>query len=100
MPEASATIIDRLDGAPGLARRILDGEVVIVRRGLQQLGVFDTLVQSTLAGIRKCLGPDVASQVERAGFDRIHEFVQPGDIPRVTDAVYEFVTANANDVLV
>jgi len=44
--------------------------------------------------------PEVASQVERAGFDRIHEFVQPGDIPRVTDAVYEIVTANANDVLV
>lgn len=100
MPEPAATIVERLGAVEGLARRILDGEVVIVRRGLQQLGVFDTLVQSTLAGIRKCLGPEVADQVERAGFDRIHEFVQPGDIPRVTDAVYEFVTANASDVLV
>jgi nitrite reductase/ring-hydroxylating ferredoxin subunit len=100
MPEPTATIVDRLDAVEGLARRVLAGEVVIVRRGLQQLGLYDKLAQSTLEGIRRSRGPEVAQQVERAGFDRIHEFVQPGDIPAVTDAVYEIVTANANEVLV
>jgi nitrite reductase/ring-hydroxylating ferredoxin subunit len=100
MQEPSVTIVDRLDAIQGLAQRVLGGEVVIVRRGLQQLGLYDTLVQSTLEGIRRRLGPEVAAAVERAGFDRIHEFVQPGDIPAVTDAVYEMVTASANDVLV
>lgn len=100
MSDRSATIIESLDEAGSLAPRILGGEVFIVRRGLQQLGLLDTLTRSTLDGIRSCVGPDIAGKIERDGFDRIHEWIEPTDIPAVTDAVYKVVTANANDVLV
>ena len=100
LPTECATILERPDEVENLASRILRGEVFIVRRGLQQLGLFDTLVRSTLEGIRNCVGPEIAGEIERSGFDRIHEWVKPADIPTVTDAVYKVVTGNASDVLV
>jgi nitrite reductase/ring-hydroxylating ferredoxin subunit len=93
-------MLQRPDEVENLAPRILRGEVFVVRRGLQQLGLFDTLVRSTLEGIRNSAGPEIATEIERSGFDRIHEWVKPADIPAVTDAVYKVVTDNANDVLV
>ena len=92
-------MLQRPDEVGDLAPRILRGEVFVVRRGLQQLGLYDTLVRSTLEGIRNTAGPEVASEIERCGFDRIHEWVKPAEIPAVTDAVYKVVTENASDVL-
>lgn len=100
MPDQSATIVECPDKVEGLARRILRGEVFVVRRGLQQLGLLETLARSTLEGIRNFAGPEVASKIERDGFDQIHKWIKPADIPAVTDAVYKVVTENSNDVLV
>jgi nitrite reductase/ring-hydroxylating ferredoxin subunit len=74
--------------AEGLAGRILDGEVFILRRGLQTLGLLDDLIASSLEGIRKSVGPDVAARARRDGFDRIHEWIDAADLPGMTEAVY------------
>lgn len=78
-----------------LAGRILKGEVFVLRQGLQQLGLFEPLVDGTLEGIRKAKGAEVADQVRAGGFDRIHEWITPLDLPPVTDAVYEVLTPRA-----
>lgn len=91
--------IKNVGDVPDLARRILNGEVFVLRQGLQQLGLFEPVVNSTLDGIRASAGPDVAEQVRRAGFDRIHEWVDPLKLPAVTDAVYAELTPRALDHL-
>jgi nitrite reductase/ring-hydroxylating ferredoxin subunit len=80
---------------PGLAQRILNGEVFILRQGLQQLGLFEPLVDGTLEGIAAAAGQEVAAKVRQGGFDHIHEWITPLDLPRVTDAVYEVLTPRA-----
>lgn len=83
----------------GLAGRILDGEVFILRRGLQTLGLLDDLIASSLEGIRESVGPDVAARASRDGFDRIHEWIDPADLPRMTDAVYLSVAKTVRSML-
>jgi nitrite reductase/ring-hydroxylating ferredoxin subunit len=99
MPNVTATEITVVGEQPDLVRRIFDGEVLVLRRGLQQVGQFDTMVRATLSGIRLAKGDEIAAQVERAGFDRIHEFVAAGDLPALTDAVYRRMEPVAHDVL-
>jgi nitrite reductase/ring-hydroxylating ferredoxin subunit len=96
---ASALELSEIDRVKGLAARILNGEVVVLRGALQQAGLYDPLVQASLDGIRAVVGPDRANAIRDNGFDRIHETVSPGEIPAVTDAVYERVTDRAHDHL-
>lgn len=91
--------IESVEKIDGLVQRILEGEVVVLRGGLQRLGLYETLVNASLAGIRKVVGEDVAKKVEAAGFERIHEWVRPEDIPAITDAAYREITAIAHLVL-
>jgi len=85
--------------AENLAARILEGEVFVLRQGLQTLGLFDDLVRSSLQGIRESLGNDIAAKIEHHGFDRIHEWVDPAELPRMTDAVYLSVAKNVRAML-
>jgi nitrite reductase/ring-hydroxylating ferredoxin subunit len=91
--------ISRINGEAGLADRVLNGTVIVLRNGLQQLGLFEPLVAASLEGIRASLGEEVARRVESAGFERIHEIVSPTDIPRMTDTVYASVRALATRFL-
>lgn len=91
--------IETVGEVPDLAGRILNGEVFILRRGLQQLGLLEPIIESTLQGIRRAAGTETAETVRAHGFDRIHEFVSPLDLPKVTDAVYEELTPRALDHL-
>lgn len=84
--------VDHLAEHEDLARRVLGGEVVVVRRLLQQAGLFDAVVADSLAGVAVAVGDETARQVERGGFDRIHEWVAPEAIPAVTDAIYARLT--------
>lgn len=87
--------ITTVGDVPDLANRILNGEVFILRKGLQQLGLFEPLVDATLEGVAAAAGPEVADKVRRGGFDRIHEWVSPTDLPKLTDAVYDVLTPRA-----
>ena len=53
------------------------------------------LEETSLEGIRKAVGHEVADRVRRVGFDRIHDVVDSEDIPRITEAVYRLVTRAA-----
>jgi 3-phenylpropionate/trans-cinnamate dioxygenase ferredoxin subunit len=83
----------------GLVPRILGGEVVVLHQVLQQVGLYDTLVNASLEGIRAAAGDETAENVRRSGFDHIHEWVMPHEIPGVTDAVYAVMAATASSVL-
>jgi nitrite reductase/ring-hydroxylating ferredoxin subunit len=99
MTRHSPVEIKNVGEVPDLAGRILGGEVFVLRRGLQQLGLFEPLVEGTLEGIRAAAGEEVADKVRRGGFDRIHEWVTPLDLPAVTDSVYAVLTPRAYDHL-
>lgn len=88
--------IQTLGQVKGLASRILNGEIVVLRRCLQQAGVYDGIVKATTDGIRTVVGADKAAAVARDGFDRIHATVTPSEIPPVTDAIYKEITARAH----
>lgn len=93
------TEIDHIGSERNLGDRILGGEVVVVRKGLQQLDLYDTLADASLNGIRTFMGGDIAEKVKTVGFENIHEWVSPTDIPAVTDAVYEKMIPLAHGVL-
>ncbi len=76
----------------GLRERVLAGEVFVIRGLLQDLGLYQPMVEASLEGIRKGAGPSVASQAEEHGFDRVHEWVEASDIPAMTEAVYQEMT--------
>src|SRR5438046_1625846 len=99
MLHESAVEIERLAQVNGLVGRILTGEVIVLRGGLQQLGLFELLVESSLEGIRNAAGNETANQVRQSGFTKIHECVEPASIPAVTDAVYKVVTGIARTFL-
>lgn len=73
----------------GIADRIIRGEAFVARRELQNFGLMNMLLEASLAGISKSVGPAIAKRVRDIGFERIHEVVAPTDILKITDAVYE-----------
>jgi len=93
------TELSRPGEVGGLSGRILDGEVFIMRQGLQQLGLFDDLVEWSLEGIRQSAGTEVAANAGRLGFDRIHEWIDPAALPGMTDAVYQSVAKRVRVIL-
>jgi nitrite reductase/ring-hydroxylating ferredoxin subunit len=70
-----------------LAERVMAGEIFVVRRCLQRLGIFDEITASSLDAIRSVLGADVAVDVEREGFDAIHRFANLDQIEAVIDSL-------------
>ena len=82
-----------------LAQRVLAGEVYVARGGLQSLGVMDRMVAASLKGIARSVGQDAADDASREGFQHIHHRVAPGDVPKMTDAVYEEITPIAPELL-
>lgn len=84
--------LDDLNEVNDLAATVLNGDVVVLRGGLPTLGLLEPLAQASLTGIEHGAGREAAQAVARRGFDRVHEVVEPQDIPAITDAVYATVT--------
>jgi nitrite reductase/ring-hydroxylating ferredoxin subunit len=83
----------------GLVERVLAGEVVVVRGGLQRSGLLEAMVARSYAALRETEGEETVRAVEAVGFERIHEIVPIADIPAVTDRIYKSVTdAAAQDL--
>lgn len=72
-----------------LSRRVLGGEVYVARGALQSLGVMDRMVEASLKGIARSVGQAAADRARAEGFQFIHQWVAAGDIPKMTDAVYD-----------
>ena len=71
-----------------LLDRVLDGQLFVVRKSLQQWSLYDLAVERTLKGIRRTVGDDAAAFVAENGFERIHEVVTLDQLAEMTDAVY------------
>jgi len=72
-----------------LQDRVLSGEYFVIRRAMQQAGVFDDMRRASLIGIRKALGDAIVARVEEVGFERIHEVVSADRIPYMTECAYQ-----------
>lgn len=83
----------------GLPERIMNGEFFMLRHCLQELGLFDTLVNATYRGLDTQIGKEKADKVMALGIDQIHQLVAPDEIPDVTDAVYEFMEPESLGIL-
>jgi nitrite reductase/ring-hydroxylating ferredoxin subunit len=79
----------------GIHEAVLNGQVVILRGALKQLGLLKKLEDASFEGLTKASGPEVTERVRAAGFDRIHEIVDAEDIPKVTEAIYQVMKGNA-----
>jgi nitrite reductase/ring-hydroxylating ferredoxin subunit len=82
-------------GEPDLKERVLAGEVVVVRGGLQRAGLLEPILKMSLEAVADEIGPDAAAAVAARGFEKIHEIVPASEIPRLTDEIYERVAARA-----
>lgn len=80
---------------PDLKERVLAGEVVVVRGGLQRAGLLDPIREVSLQAVRDVIGPEAADAVAEQGFEKIHEIVPAQDIPGLTDEIYKRVNARA-----
>ena len=79
----------------GLPDKLLDGEIILLRNGLRDAGLFEQLEAASYGGISECLGQDVAARVREVGLEKIHTVVDAADIPGVADAVYEIITKHS-----
>lgn len=84
---------------PDLPKRILNGEYFMLRHCLQEIGLFDTLVEASYKGLCTKIGKEKADKVMELGLDQIHQVVTPDEIPDVTDAVYQFMEPEALNFL-
>ena len=82
-----------------LRDRLLAGECFMIRGAFSQLGVLETLRQTSLRGIRRALGDQVARRVEELGFEHVHEVIDAADIPLVTEYSYQEALKVAPSVL-
>jgi nitrite reductase/ring-hydroxylating ferredoxin subunit len=90
------TEIQGADGpVAGLAERVLAGEVVVVRGGLQAAGLLDEIVRKSLGAVRAIFGDEIARKVDAEGFEHIHSMVPIDRIPELTDAIYRSMTDSA-----
>lgn len=72
-----------------LAERLMKGEIFVVRRCLQRLGIFDEVVATSLESIRMIAGEQVVDDVEREGFENIHRFANLEQIDAILDRLYK-----------
>ena len=82
---------DEANAGRNLVDRTLKGEIFVIRGVYDQFPLFKKMIDASLEGIRKSVGEEVAAQSQARGFEHIHEWVAPADIPRMTDAVYDAV---------
>ncbi|MGD2138714.1 MAG: Rieske 2Fe-2S domain-containing protein [Gammaproteobacteria bacterium] len=79
----------------GLPDKLLDDEIILLRNGLRDAGLFEQLEAASYGGISECLGQEVAARVREVGLAKIHTVVDAADIPGVADAVYEIITKHS-----
>ncbi len=80
---------------PNLAARLLGGEVIVARQALASSGVFQDMLDDSIAAIREHMGSDKTATILEAGFERVHEIVPADEIPALTEAVYRVIEAKA-----
>jgi len=68
--------------------RVITGEVILIPECLQKIGFFEEIKEATLKGIQQAVGDEKAFNVQKKGFELIHEIVDVEDITLVSDYVY------------
>jgi nitrite reductase/ring-hydroxylating ferredoxin subunit len=93
MNESAYAVIHDMDAGDlakidfeAVKNRILNGEIFVLRAGLQTAGRFQEMLDTSLEGIRRAAGQRVADKVREIGFERIHEVLRDGDIYSVLDS--------------
>ncbi|NWG45403.1 MAG: Rieske 2Fe-2S domain-containing protein [Alphaproteobacteria bacterium] len=84
----------------GTIAETLKGEVFVLRGGLQAYGLLEPLREATLKAIAASVGQEAADRAAREGFQHIHNWVSPKDIPEMTEAVYRAIEPLAQRFLI
>lgn len=92
---ATVTECPDITAEKDLAARLLGGEVMVARNWLARSGVFDEMMEDSIAAIRGHLGDELTDAILAIGIERIHEIVPPEKIPAMTDAIYYAIQAKA-----
>ena len=65
--------------------RVLNGEILVVRRGLQQIGIYEQITRMSAEALFSSVAPHVVTEVLKNGFERIHEFVKGDELFQIYD---------------
>lgn len=82
-----------------LPRRILNGEIFVVRNCLQGIDLFDKFERITFNEICNLFGDETAHRIREIGVEKIHTVLDPADIPRLIDAIYPIAESQCFDFL-
>ena len=97
MPATYTEIAEDQPIPPHLAEKVIEGEVFVIRRCLQRLGVFDEIAATSLNAIKSVAGRKAADDVEREGFDTIHRHTSLDQLEAVTDKIHDRAIEKASD---
>ena len=86
-------------GAPypaDLSQRIYDGEVFVARECLQRMDLFDEIRATSIAGIRRVAGDEVADRLAQEGLEHIHRYCPMDQIAEITNEIYALAVDKAH----
>jgi nitrite reductase/ring-hydroxylating ferredoxin subunit len=72
-----------------LSKRIKSGELLIARKLLQRLDLFEEMRDISFEAIRRVAGAKVADDIARDGLEYIHRHAEIEQIAEITDVIYE-----------
>ena len=68
-----------------ISERVCSGEIFVVRGCLQQLGLMDEFRETSISGIRRVAGDEVADSIQHEGLEFIHRHCDIEQIAKITD---------------
>lgn len=78
-----------------ISKRIIGGEVFVARKCMQQLGLMEDMHATSIAGIRRVAGDEIAHTIEREGLEHIHRHCPLEQIAEITNAIYDLAEHKA-----
>ena len=80
-------------------RAILDGEIVVIRSGLQRLGVFDRLNDTILAQVGAKIGTEAQAMLRQRGLEKLHEAVPASELKMLLAALTDILRPFAAEII-
>lgn len=96
-PDRGYVDLNEGDARPAdLVARVMAGELFVLRRCMQRIGLLEELRAASLEGVRRVAGAEVTAKVDAEGFDQIHRHVGLEEIAAITDEIYRVTAPHAH----
>lgn len=80
-------------------RDLLDGRILVIRRGLQALGIFETVRAGTREALEEIAGADGLATVDALGIEKIHRVLGAENYIPFVSLVNRLFAPNITDIL-